>query len=114
MLELVGSYLHDFIWPQCLLLWLDISLRKKVMNIIIAWVYHHLNRMNYFLAIDNRLKFGGSSTFHIVIIHFNYIIGSNFGGMQFSMFHIVIRMAHFNHELLGYRIHVCGHCFDVG
>ena len=28
MLELVGSYLHDFIWPQCLLLWLDISLRK--------------------------------------------------------------------------------------
>ena len=29
MLELVGSYLHDFIWPQCLLLWLDISLRKK-------------------------------------------------------------------------------------
>ena len=23
-----GSYLHDFIWPQCLLLWLDISLRK--------------------------------------------------------------------------------------
>ena len=28
MLELVGSYLHDFIWPQCLLLWVDISLRK--------------------------------------------------------------------------------------
>ena len=43
MLELVGSYLHDFIWPQYLLLWLDISTKKKVMNIIIAELYHHLN-----------------------------------------------------------------------
>ena len=30
MLELVGSYLHDFVWPQCLLLWLDNSLRKVI------------------------------------------------------------------------------------
>ena len=41
MLELVDSYLHDFIWPQCLLLWLDISLRKKAYRY--SWVYHHLN-----------------------------------------------------------------------
>ena len=37
MLELVGSYLHDFIWSQFLLLRLDIS-QEKVMNIIIAGV----------------------------------------------------------------------------
>ena len=38
MLELVGSYLHDFIWPQCPLLWLDISLRKKSHGGIALWV----------------------------------------------------------------------------
>ena len=39
MQELVGSYLHDFIGPQCLLLWLNISLRKKSYS---RGIRHHL------------------------------------------------------------------------